>query len=232
MSQAAPLKEKPHASSNIIGHSDLFNLLRNHSAEEPSHANLQRGQRFCIFQPRSQFEMDGSSSNTSLLRKNGSLYLLTCMHTAAYTHATSYSFFVFNELPMPSCFFNRSGEFPLKHDSGRKVIQNQNDPIILEHFMNMPIPDLPLLIVDRESIHCFMFKTQMAPFLTWLLWYPKFLNHFASGTHFVARTWQNWTVRGNVSHETCLIEAFRASLQPRGNDLTHIDPSRTRFCQQ
>lgn len=122
-SQTAHPKEKTHASSNIFGHSDLFNLLGNHSAEELSHANLQRGQRFCIFQPWSQFEMDGSSSNTLLLNMRPSpyflacllsflhacqlhcllAYLLPCMHTFAYTLATSYSFSVFNELPIPSC---------------------------------------------------------------------------------------------------------------------------------
>lgn len=44
-----------------------------------------------------------------------------------------------------------SAEFPLKHDLGRKVLQQQSDPIILEHFMQMHIPDLPKLIVDGES---------------------------------------------------------------------------------
>ena len=110
------------------------------------------------------------------------------MHTFAYTLATSYSFSVFNELPIPSCL-QYAAEFPLKHDLGRKVIHKQNDPIILERFMQMPIQNFPKLIVDRESggnvSHgtslIETFRTSLQPYIlnTFLIT----LNHWIHGKH-------------------------------------------------
>lgn len=76
-------------------------------------------------------------------------YFPACIHLRTHLPLPTHS------LSSMSCqflvAFNMSAEFPLKHDLGRKVIQKQNDPIILEHFMQMPIQNLPKLIVDRES---------------------------------------------------------------------------------